>query len=199
MSSKRLKQFVFPYSVGVDRETLIVVDSTPYSITRPHHGRQIVRIIQRNTRGELSSQGMTEICSNVGGDTISFAQVFRHTISYEVQADACAALTHNLRQYGLLDKVTVLCQPFSDQDITTPGVYIDPPWEGSTGVDAHVCLGPTPIFLLARRILERNSAVDWIVLKLPPHHSVPTTLRYKKYLLKPKRNVMILFIKRRVL
>jgi len=117
----------FPDAMG--KNLLIDEDAKTY-ISRPDDARKIASIILDTVKS--SSITITDATANVGGDTISFAKVFRSVNSVEITSKYAKMLKHNIQQYNL-DNVTVYNSDYLDimatlkQDV----IYMDPPWTGS--------------------------------------------------------------------
>ena len=86
---------------------------------------------------------------------------------------------YNLELYNLKNKVTVKCEEFHQQKIEYNIVYIDPPWGGirydrNRHMVVHLSLSTVFIFDIVFYLMKN--------------------VKNKKYLLKPKLNVLILLL-----
>ncbi len=184
----------FPCSddVTVDWNQLRIHDVGKYSISRPDDAedilRTIVNVMNMISGGSFRPDAATIVDGTacVGGDSISFARVFKKVTSVERDPDTFRLLANNLGVYGLLntkvhpinaDLMTMLSDAASiayNCDV----LYMDPPWN-RPGQPWHsqlktlmLYLGATPIDqvvqnVLANSDLNRRKKPHMIVVKCP--------------------------------
>ena len=197
-SKENINEAHFPYKTGVDRKKLKTIDSTHYSITKPHHTKQVIKVMKKYINN-LKNNDLTEICANVGGDTISFAENFKKVLTFEVDENAIECLGHNLKMYKLDKNVEIICKGFDTNDmINTEYVYIDPPWSNNVqeGSNQNIIFNNVGIFDFLESIIHSNKNIKNVFVKLPPNHILPEKkgIKMDKYLLEPRKNVMIVVL-----
>ena len=121
----------FPKDKNVNFENLQLSNIGVYSITDPSKAQLISDIIKKYFE-DKDNLIITDATANMGGNTINFAQNFKHVNAVEIIDLHCDILKNNLTEYKLEDKVSIHCGDYLDlmdtikQDI----VFFDPPWGG---------------------------------------------------------------------
>jgi 16S rRNA G966 N2-methylase RsmD len=177
------KLFPKPQSNSYD-ELQIDMESISY-ITTPRYAKQICDIIcdtMKSIDMDVSESTILDCTSGVGGDIISFGNVFKHVIAYELDEKRFGMMSNNVNVYNLSNVTTINDNCFDSMynvnfaDV----VYIDPPWGGknyknkenlilsmtdSNGVDYRMCD-------IVNNIFASNMNVSVIVMKLPNNYNL---------------------------
>jgi predicted RNA methylase len=174
-----LKKKLFPHKPNIDYNKLRISSSSVYSMSQPQFAKKISDIIKyflkklnKNPRDSVIS----ECCSNVGGDTISFATEFDKVNAVELNADEYNNLKNNISIYDLTNKVTFHNDDYTEimNDLHQDVIYLDPPW-GGVDYKKHDVLD---LYLsninVADIVLEliQNKRADLIVLKVPNNYNI---------------------------
>jgi 16S rRNA G966 N2-methylase RsmD len=159
----------------VDRSQLKISADSWYSIT-PWKEANYITVLLLNqlsqlVKGELKYPTITDVGSNVGGNTISFwNKGFSHVNSIEIDDLTAQNLRANLKVYDLPDKY-VHCADWNqiwkqlDQDV----VFIDPPWGGPSykeEVKLIIYLGSVALTTIVNQLFEHQK-IKLVALKLP--------------------------------
>lgn len=181
-------------------DQLRIHDVGKYSISRPEDADEILRtilnVMQQVSGGTFRPEAATIIDGTacVGGDSISFAQVFKHVMSVERDPQTFQLLTNNLKVYGLSKtKVTpvntdVLTLLSSSAAMKCDVLYMDPPWNRpgqpwhSTLKTLMLYLGDTPIDQVVKNVMSssdgnRHKKPHLIVVKCPGNFDVRRFMR----------------------
>lgn len=129
--NKKLFKHFFPFDKNVRLYKLQLSNIGRYSICTPYVAQYITGLIKLYFK-DWKTLVITDGNGNMGGNTISFAKSFGHVNSVEIIPLHCDILRNNITEYGLIDKVTIICDDYFnvmdklEQDV----IYFDPPWGG---------------------------------------------------------------------
>nr|QBK88924.1 MAG: RNA cap guanine-N2 methyltransferase [Mimivirus LCMiAC02] len=121
---------------------------------------------------------ITDTMACVGGDTISFAYVFKKVIAIEINKDRVKYLTNNINVYKLknVDIFNDDCLKILYNIPKHNVVFIDPPWGGS-GYKEHknltLKISNEPLEKICNNIMNEKMMTctpELIVLKLPKNY-----------------------------
>ena len=124
-----LKHF-FPHTRHY--QNLQITKEGIYSTTPPKQMKQIMSIIERVLDRDLDDLIVTDATANVGGSAIAFAEKVAHVNAVEINPKTCEVLKNNLEQYKFAEKITILCNDYTEvmKDLKQDIIFIDPPWSG---------------------------------------------------------------------
>jgi len=127
--NNKIKQRLFPVGPTININKLKISDNSSYSMTKPKQATEVSKIIKQYINNKHAK--ITECCSNVGGNTISFAKYFDHVYAVEMDKTTYDNLLNNIKIYGL-NNVTTLNKNYLDvwKTIKSDVVFLDPPWGG---------------------------------------------------------------------
>lgn len=123
---------------------------------------------------------ITDATAGVGGNTLSFAKIFKHVHAIEIDKLRCDYLQNNVNVYKfsnvdvLQNDCTLLLNKIDDHDV----IFIDPPWGGKNYKDhknLKLSLSNISIELLCNLLMKKEIMVkipELIVLKLPKNYDV---------------------------
>lgn len=127
-----------------------------YSIATPEISRSICNYILKYLG--TSKITITDALGNVGGMTLMFAHLFDKTNVCEIIPLHCKILSNNLKVYGLLDKVNIICGDYYyecmlklKQDV----IFLDPPWGGhgyKESTDLSLCINNVNIACIINKL-----------------------------------------------
>jgi predicted RNA methylase len=122
---------LFPPKNNVDMKKLRMTDIGLYSITPFRQANEITNEIIKRIDKNPEEIIITDANGCMGGNTISFAQVFGKVYSIEKNHLHYNILVNNVKTYGL-DNVQVICGNFEDiySTINSDVIFMDPPWGG---------------------------------------------------------------------
>ncbi len=124
---------------------------------------------------------ITDAMACVGGDTISFAHIFKKVIAIELNKDRVKYLTNNINVYKLKnveifnDDCLKILHNISRHNV----VFIDPPWGGSKYKEHKnltLKISDKPLEQICNDIMNENimkCTPELIVLKLPKNYYMP--------------------------
>jgi len=172
----------FPKDKDVEFKNLQLSNIGVYSITDPSKAQLISDII-KNEFTESDNLIITDATANMGGNTINFAQNFKHVHSVEIIDLHCSILKNNLKEYNLLDKVTIHCGDYLDlmDTITQDIVFFDPPWGGKDYKkinNLNLYLDEINIIDICNSIIGQTKV---IALKVPFNFDIISLVRKSKY------------------
>lgn len=129
---------LFPSRGMVNKNNLQITEESLYSISAPFDAHKITKAItQRLTQSSNFAFPEDMVCvdgtANIGGNTFSFANVFKEVVSVELDPLNFKALENNVNEYGFRN-----VEVFNDNFLTwmektsvTPDVlFLDPRWGG---------------------------------------------------------------------
>lgn len=121
----------FPPDDNVDYSKLRLSNIGEYSIARPHIAELIADTVLKDV-GENAT--VTDAFGNMGGMTIALAKRFSKVNTCEIVPTHCDILENNLEQYGLLEKVNIICGDYMDNmnKLDQTAIILDPPWGGTS-------------------------------------------------------------------
>jgi len=158
---------------------LQIDDESISYISFKDHAKQITDIIMEHTlklKINPKNLSLTDTTAGVGGNTISFANKFKHVNAIEIDSERCMSLTNNINIYELTN-VTVFngdCINLLDT-LCDEVIFIDPPWGGKKYKDfdkLKLSLSNIPIETLCNKIIKKNDKIKLIVLKLPTNYDI---------------------------
>ena len=126
----------FPWKDGIQWNQLKIHAIGKYSVSRPRESQQIADAIVSTLRkvyGDTYTPGtILDGTACVGGDTIRFAQVFRHVIAVEKDAPTYVMLENNISVYEFpqsrIELIHGSLLGVLSETQKCDVVYIDPPW-----------------------------------------------------------------------
>jgi predicted RNA methylase len=125
-----LNKKYFPNIKNVDFNKLELTLSALYSVTYPDAAILINKIIF----DLIGYNTILDATSNCGGNTISFANIFKNVISIELDKQNYNCLKHNVEQYGFKNVEVILndCLVYLKEiDYKIDNIFFDPPWGGT--------------------------------------------------------------------
>jgi hypothetical protein len=164
---------VFLHKEGIDYTQLKLTEEGVYSVTRQKDAERAIALM-RSTVGDLKTKTITDATGCVGGDTLHFANEFRHVCSIELNDHNFKALQSNVQLYGFTNvdlyhgDATKLFKWKSDV------LYIDPPWGGPGYKEQKVLnlyLSDKRLDHWLEEILLQKIRPKFIFLKLPYNYN----------------------------
>lgn len=146
---------------------------------------------------------ITDAMAGVGGNTIPFAQTFRHVNSIEICKNRKKMLDQNISLYKL-NNITTVCKSYSIDDYSQDVVYFDPPW-GENYKDFDSLTISVNIdgrnYKLHELIAQLHGKCKYVILKLPINYNmqeligslVNTQLISTKKYNKPNSQIIAIF------
>jgi hypothetical protein len=103
-----------------------------YSISSRNLMSDVLELIEKYTKQELSSLVITDATANVGGSVITFALHCKMINAVEIDKKTAEILTHNVACYNLQKFVNIKQTDYLQimNDLQQDVVFIDPPWGG---------------------------------------------------------------------
>jgi len=197
---------LFPFIDKKNIEKLQIDSESIHLITTRKPAEKITNIIcTLLEKLELNPKDIiiTDCTSGCGGNTISFAKIFKHVHAIEINKMRCNFLFNNLELYNLKnvdinnnDFIKIL-PIISDHDV----VFIDPPWGGidyklSEFIEismSNMTLNEICNFILDNQKMKK--VPKFIVIKLPKNLNFNSlNIPYDKYELK---QMIILIIEKK--
>lgn len=183
---KILKDKLFPLPPSKNYNNLSIDNETMSYITTPHNSLMITSIINEHIPEYIPRSEITILDGTacVGGDSISFGNIFGSVIASEINNERYRMLVNNLIEYKLYNVVPVNddCLKIYDKINFLNIIYFDPPWGGKnykSNSKLRLSLGSSYIDDVIENILGSNlDNIKLIVLKLPQNYDLE--LIYKK-------------------
>lgn len=124
-------RYLFPAKNNVDMKKLRMTDIGLYSITPFRQANEITDEIIKRIDKKPEDIIITDANGCMGGNTISFAEVFGKVYSIEKNYLHYDILLNNVKVYGY-NNVEVINGNFEDvcANIKTDVIFMDPPWGG---------------------------------------------------------------------
>lgn len=121
----------FPQDDSVDFKKLRLSNIGVYSIVNPNIQQKIISQIKKDLGS--TDKTITDAFGNMGGMAITFAKVFSKVNTCEIVPLHCEILKNNIKQYGVSDKVNVICGDYMDHmdKLKQDAIIFDPPWGGT--------------------------------------------------------------------
>lgn len=121
----------FPKDESVDFKKLRLSNIGRYSIVNPEIQKNIIAQIEKDLGS--TDKTITDSFGNMGGMAISFAKVFSKVNTCEIVPLHCEILKNNIKEYGLADKVHVICGDYMKHmnKLKQDAIIFDPPWGGT--------------------------------------------------------------------
>lgn len=163
-------QKYFPKDDSVDFKKLRMSNIGKYSIVNPTIQENIIAQIEKDLGS--TDKTITDSFGNMGGMTISFAKVFSKVNTCEIVPLHCEILKNNIKQYGLTDKVNVICGDYMDHmnKLKQDAIIFDPPWGGTdykTVKELQLSINNVNICCIIDYLLPKTK---FIYLMVPPNY-----------------------------
>lgn len=169
---------LFPWKLGTNRKNLLIDQECVSYITIPKDSNKIAQIISsiyckkyNKTEKEMI---IIDSTACVGGDTITFANIFGIVIPIEIDQKRYHNLIHNLQTYNICnvypingDSTLIINNIQLDIDV----IYIDPPWGGNCykmKQNIELQLGGINLDVIIMQFLNKAKL---IILKLPKNYN----------------------------
>ncbi len=175
-----IKKKLFPKKNNVDFDKLKITSTSTYSMSQPAFAEKITEIISHFLKklGKTPKEStISECCSNVGGDTISFATAFAHVNAVELGNKEYESLKNNVHQYRLEKNVSITNGDYlkvMDQ-LSQDVVYLDPPW-GGPGYTKYqtvdLFLSSTNVVDVVHKLIT-DKHVIFVAMKVPNNYNIP--------------------------
>lgn len=126
----------FPTVKGVNKNKLLMTNVGVYSVSKVHASEALTKLIKKYfTTDQIT---VTDATANVGSDSIMLALHFKHVNSIEMSPDQYKVLAHNVRVYGLEDKISMINGDSTIvlNELRQDVIYIDAPWGGTNYKEA---------------------------------------------------------------
>ena len=189
-------------------KNIMIDDVAKYSITLPDKAQIISDIIRKNYQAmfpsdDLSTLVITDAMACVGGNTLSFSDIFYKVNANEINTTRFQYLVNNMNEYkrtnihfynnNYLNLINKLSQNI---------VFIDPPWGGpiyKSQYKIDICIQndkeeDVKLYELIDNIFL-DEATKMIIFKLPTNHNIDnfkiTKYKYKMMCLK---NMLLMMI-----
>jgi len=123
------RDFLFRFVDASVRSRILLDEEALYSTTDQVTADKITKDIAKYV--ELD-EIITDATACAGGNTYSFAQVFRNVLAFEKDPLRSKLLKHNMTVLGVSNNVTIKCGDANQlcQLQTQKLIFIDPPWGG---------------------------------------------------------------------
>ena len=181
MHIKTLRK-MFPYLSDNDKMYQLKMDTESiYSISVKEDADKISSIILHHLKKlELDpfTITITDATAGIGGNTISFARIFKFVNGIELDETRCSYLVHNLNIYDITNIATYNDDCLTkladlDQDI----IFFDPPWGGKDykkHKKLRLSLSDISMEDICKDLLTRTNKQKptMIVLKLPLNYDI---------------------------
>ena len=157
---------------NVNYKKLQISNIGRYSMSKPRSAQIISKIIKKYTHGgEIT---ITDATANMGGNTISFGKYFNKVNAVEILDFHCKILKNNLKQFNLLEKVTVYCNNYLDvmHDLKQDVIFFDPPWGGkdySKNKQMNLYLNNIDIVDISNEVYKKTKI---ILIKVPKNFNI---------------------------
>ena len=120
----------------------------------------------------------------MGGNTISFAKYFNKVNAVEIIDMHCDILKNNLKQYKLLNKVSIYCSDYFDvmRDLKQDVIFFDPPWGGKDYLkhkELDLFLNNINIVDITNELYEKTK---FIAIKVPKNFNLNAFILNSKFL-----------------
>lgn len=200
---------IFPYLSDNNKMYQLKMDEESiYSISIKEDADKISSLILRHLKRLQLDQfdlSITDATAGIGGNTISFAKIFKHVNGIEMDNTRASYLVHNLGIYDI-NNVTVYNDDclnqlsLLDHDI----VFFDPPWGGrdyKKHKKMRLTLSDVAIEDICNDLLNNRNHIknpNMIVLKLPLNYDIQyiynqiTTNHIFLYILKKMQIIIII-------
>jgi len=188
-NTKKIKTILrlFPYLKNIDKAAkLLIDDESIHYISIREYAEKISEIIKLHLELlniNIFESVITDASAGVGGDTISFAKIFKHIYAIEISKLRSEYLINNIEVYDC-NNVTVIndnsiniLNKITDHNV----IFIDPPWEpnneGSYKQYDKLLLPfcDAPIESLCNKLINptyMSKVPEIIVLKLPKNYDI---------------------------
>lgn len=164
---------------NIDYNKLQITPTSIYSMSKPKFAKKITEIVSKFLKVHNKTPGkstITECCSNVGGDTISFAQKFHKVNAVELNNDEYKNLLNNIKVYKLLDKVNVINNDYTKvmKQLKQDVIYLDPPWGGP----GYSKLNTIDMYLSNKNVVDiiyellLGEYTNFVIMKGPNNYNV---------------------------
>lgn len=175
---------LFPYLKDKEScDRLMIDDDSLHFITSREYANKITDIVKlyaQKLNLQCKDVVITDATAGVGGDTLTFANTFKHIHAIEIHKLRCEYLFNNVKLYNLnnIDIINDDCANVITYIDDHNVVYIDPPWGGIsyktfdklTLPFCNMMLEEFCNKLMDRAIMRRVPEV--IVVKLPKNYNM---------------------------
>jgi 16S rRNA G966 N2-methylase RsmD len=170
----KLKIRLFPYIEDINKMKKLKIDKDSIYYISIREDADIITNIIKNLfiKNDIY---VTDATAGVGGNTISFAQNFKHINSIEINKIRYSYLLNNINIYNINNVNTyhancldILCKLYSDV------IFFDPPWGGPTYKNKkNIRLKLTNLYIedICKNIFNDN-LTKYIVMKLPLNYNL---------------------------
>ena len=189
-------RFLFRFLKPAQQEQLWVDKVALYSVTQAAVSRTIAEAAWDAVQMYAAPSAqpcIVDAMACVGGDTLSFAQIFPRVFSVEVSSSRAECLAHNVIVAGVAESVTTMCgnalsliQGAKAGTAAAKGpslpahvsaVYFDPPWGGPEYAKAAAVSMYVGDVHLGDALRQCVGWADVAVVKAPMNFDIPGTLQ----------------------
>lgn len=177
--SNNKKKRLFP-KLGTDISLLKIDKVGEYSISIPEDAKDISNIVSKTIKkikksGDLKKMIITDATAGVGGNTISFSNIFGKINAIEIDRTRYEYLVNNLTIYGK-DNVNFFNNDFLEiiNELVQDVIFIDPPWGGKNykfKSKIKLKISDVPLEKICNDLIGNGNA-ELVVLKLPTNYDM---------------------------
>jgi len=180
-----------------------------YSMTRVKEADELVIIISKILKTDLSKLVILDATANMGGNVFAFSKVFKKVYAVEINKVNLIALKHNIKSLGLNnikiindDSVRLLT---SSRSLVFPDViFFDPPWGGvnydkNKPVELYLSNFPMTEIInkIHKRYVSKEKQYKLILMKVPKNYDIQTfkrTVKNHKIWFNKNKKYMIIYM-----
>lgn len=172
---------IFPRKNNIDMSKLKIDEETLCYITAPFESGKIGNLIidkMKKYNKEPKEITIVDATACVGGDTITFCNLFGYVFPIEENNERYEHLKNNLKVYGFLDinaypilgnSLDVI--PNIERPINV--IYVDPPWGGPDYKNLNkleLTFGGKDLDVVVKELFNTSHHIKLVTLKLPKNY-----------------------------
>jgi hypothetical protein len=190
-------------------KNILMDDVAKYSITLPEKADMISEIIKKHyhlvyPEDDIDNITITDAMACVGGNTLSFAKIFKLVNANEINITRYQYLVHNMNQYTM-NNISFYNNNYLNllSKLKQQIVFIDPPWGGpiyKSQYKMDIIINTddekeVKLYEIIDDIFKDENQTKMIIFKLPINHNIDNFKKYKYKMMCLKNMLLIMIFK----
>ena len=191
-------------------KNILMDDVAKYSITLPEKADMISEIIKKHyhlvyPEDDIDNITITDAMACVGGNTLSFAKIFKLVNANEINITRYQYLVHNMNQYTM-NNISFYNNNYLNllSKLKQQIVFIDPPWGGpiyKSQYKMDIIINTddekeVKLYEIIDDIFKDENQTKMIIFKLPINHNIEPFKLYKYKMTCIKNMILMMIFKK---